>query len=125
MCADAYSPDVVAVLSDESFRSVGEHQYLVHPCKDCFKIGKMPPVAEMLTCARRLRDLELNHLAVQSLSAALVTDPMSVCVSCDTRRIAKEENRISNTVVAQAAARVWQDRLLLNGTGAKAIRRPD
>ena len=54
MCADAYSPDVVAVLSDESFRSVGAHQYLVHPCKDCFKIGKMPPVAEMLTCARRL-----------------------------------------------------------------------
>ena len=43
------------------------------------EIGKMPPVAEMLTCARRLRELELNHLAVQSLSAALVTDPMSVC----------------------------------------------
>jgi hypothetical protein len=56
---DVYSADVVAVLSDDSFRSIGPHQYVVHACKDCFKIGKMPPVIEMLWCAKALASEEV------------------------------------------------------------------
>lgn len=76
----------VEVISDDSFRvrSKGE-QYIVHPCRECTRIGQIPPIATVLDRVRN-------------------------------------ENNVSVQEVEAAAGRAWQDRLLISGTAARAVR---